>query len=79
MVPQVRVRFLDANLGTTTERYPRMRSGCATGRNDEYTARPATITLATITGAACKRIPYVIQHNAAAACTHRIVTGLRTK
>jgi hypothetical protein len=35
--------------------------------------------LATITGGACNRIPYVIQHKAAAACTHRIVTGFRTK
>lgn len=45
----------------------------------EYTAKTATMMLATMTGVACSRIPYVIQHAAAPACTQRILTGWRTK
>jgi hypothetical protein len=50
-------------------------SGLCSGadRSAEYPASDATITLATITGAAWSRNPYIIQHTAAEACTQRIV------
>ncbi len=54
-----------------------LRSGA--DRSAEYPASDATITFATITGAACSRNPYSIQHNAAEACTQRIAAWLRTK